>query len=123
MKKVLIVDDCREIRQLVMTTLDLGEFWVFEAANGTKAIELAKKHCPDLIIMDVVMPGPIDGIEATRQIKSSLETENCQVIILTGSRVDRRKEALAAGASDFFSKPFSPLDLIAKVEQMLGISA
>jgi two-component system, OmpR family, phosphate regulon response regulator PhoB len=122
MKKVLIVDDCREIRQLVMTTLDLGEFRVFEAANGAKAVEMAQKHRPDLIIMDVVMPGAFDGIEATRQIKNAPDTTNCQVIILTGSRIDRRKEALAAGAADFFAKPFSPLDLIAKVERILGIS-
>jgi CheY-like chemotaxis protein len=123
MKKVLIVDDCREIRQLVMTTLDLGEFKVFEAASGVKAVEMAQKHLPDLIIMDVVMPGAYDGIEATRQIKNTPETADCQVIILTGSRIDRRKEALAAGAVDFFAKPFSPLDLIAKVEQVLGITA
>ena len=122
MKKVLIVDDCKEIRQLVSTTLDLGEFTVFEAANGTKAVEMAKKWIPDLIIMDITMPGPLDGIEATRQIKSSPDTALCQVIILTGSRVDRRKDSLAAGATDLLTKPFSPLDLIAKVEAILGIT-
>ena len=123
MKKVLIVDDCREIRQLVMTTLDLGEFRVFEAANGAKAIEMAQKHRPDVIIMDVVMPGPIDGIEATRQIKKDPQTCNSQIIILTGSRIDRRKEGMAAGACDVLSKPFSPLGLISKVEQILGIAS
>ena len=122
MKKVLIVDDCKEIRQLVTTTLDLGEFKVYEASNGTKAIEMAKKYHPDLIIMDVVMPGPIDGIEATRLIKNTPETNDCQIIILTGSRKDRRSEGIAAGACDIFTKPFSPLDLISKVEQMLGIA-
>jgi two-component system, OmpR family, phosphate regulon response regulator PhoB len=122
MKKVLIVDDCREIRQLVRTTLDFGEFSVCEASNGEKAVEMARKHHPDLIIMDIVMPGEIDGIEATRQIKNSPETADCQVIILTGSRTDRRKESAAAGACDVFTKPFSPLDLISKVEQILEIA-
>ncbi len=123
MKKVLIVDDCREIRQLVMTTLDLGEFRVFEASSGARAVEMAQKHHPDLIIMDLVMPGPIDGIEATRRIKIDPQTSNIQIIILTGSRIDRKKECLAAGACEVITKPFSPLGLISKVEQILGIAS
>ncbi len=122
MKKVLIVDDCREIRQLVATTLDIGEFSVYEASNGVKAVEMAGKWVPDLIIMDIAMPGSIDGIEATRQIKSAPATASCQVIILTGSRVDRQKDGIAAGACDVLTKPFSPLDLIGKVESILGIA-
>ena len=122
MKKVLIVDDFKEIRQLVKTTLDRDELMVYEASNGLKAVEMAKKHLPDLIIMDIVMPGIIDGIEATRQIKTAPDTRNCQVIILTGSKTDRRKESKVVGAYDIVTKPFSPLDLIAKVEQILGIT-
>ena len=83
---------------------------------------MAKKWVPDLIIMDISMPGTVDGIEATRQIKNSPVTAACQIIILTGSRVDRRKDGLAAGATDVLSKPFSPLDLIAKVESILEIT-
>ena len=122
MKKVLIVDDCKEIRQLVATTLDIGEFTVYEASSGAKAIEVAHECIPDLIIMDVTMPGKVDGIEATRKIKASSETAACQIIILTGSRIDHRKDGIAAGASDVLTKPFSPLDLIAKVEGILGIT-
>ena len=122
MKKVLIVDDCKEIRQLVTTTLDLGEFKVYEANNGSKAVEMSQKHRPDLIIMDIVMPGLFDGIEATRRIKTDSVTKKCQVIMLTGSHIDRRKESKEAGAIDVLTKPFSPLDLIAKVEHILGIT-
>ncbi len=122
MKKVLIVDDCREIRKLVATTLDFKEFRVFEASSGARAVEMAHKHLPDLIIMDVAMPGPVDGIEATRQIKSSPQTCQCQVIILSGAPEERKEEGFAAGACEVVIKPFSPLDLIAKVEQILGIA-
>lgn len=122
MKKVLIVDDCKEIRQLVATTLDIGEFTVYEASNGVKAVEMANKWLPDLIIMDVTMPGSVDGIQATRTIKGSPQTATCQVIILTGSRIDHKKDGIGAGASDVLTKPFSPLDLIAKVESILGIT-
>jgi len=121
MKKVLIVDDCREIRQLVLTTLGLADFKVYEAADGMGAVEMARTIRPDLVIMDIVMPGAIDGIEATRRIKSHPLTADCQIIVLTGLRNDRHKESLAAGACDVFIKPFSPLDLISKVECILGI--
>jgi CheY-like chemotaxis protein len=119
MKKILIVDDSREIRHLVKTTLETADYKVIEAANGAKAIEYAKKHKPDVIIMDLMMPG-MDGIEATRQIKLDPETTNCQVIILTGSEQNKYNKAIEAGANELFIKPFSPLDLISKVDQILG---
>jgi len=119
MNKILIVDDTKEIRQIVKTTLDSEDYKVFEASNGQKAVESARKHKPDIIIMDVVMPGGMDRIEATRQIKSDPETAHCKVIILTGSESDRKKEGLEAGACDFFIKPFSPLDLLTKIEKLL----
>jgi CheY-like chemotaxis protein len=120
MKKILIVDDSKEVRQLVKATLDLGIYKVFEASSGLKAVEIAKKHKPDLIIMDIIMPGGIDGIEALRIIKNSPENSNCKVIILSGSEKDRIGEGYEAGASDFFLKPFSPLNLISKVDNLLG---
>jgi len=121
MKKILIVDDCKEIRQLVSTTLDLNFFTVFEAPDGATAIEMAQKHIPDLIIMDIIMPGVIDGVEALRRIKKQPATTRCEVIILSGSRTDRTEECFKAGAADIITKPFSPLDLITKVEQILGV--
>jgi two-component system, OmpR family, phosphate regulon response regulator PhoB len=120
MKKILIVDDNKEVRQLVKTTLGTDVYKLFEASNGQKAVESASRQHPDLIIMDVIMPGGIDGIEATRQIKNAPETADCLVIILTGSESDRSKEGFEAGACDFIIKPFSPLDLINKVEELLG---
>jgi two-component system, OmpR family, phosphate regulon response regulator PhoB len=119
MKEILIVDDCSAVRQLVKTTLDTSVYKIIEAQNGEKAIELARKHKPDLIIMDIAMPGEIDGIEATRRIKNNPQTNKCQIIILSGSRDKQRKEGLKAGATDFFIKPFSPLDLITKVDRIL----
>jgi len=119
MKKILIVDDSKEIRKLVKTTLEMGEYTVLEAQNGIKAVEMAKCYKPDVIIMDLMMPG-IDGIEATRIISHDPETKDCHIIILTGSEERNRAKVLAAGADDFFCKPFSPLDLIAKVDRILG---
>jgi len=120
MKKILIVDDQKEVRELVEVTLRVGDYQIVQASNGREAIELAISEKPDLIIMDVMMPGEIDGLEATRVIKDSCETSNSIVVMLTakGQAADR-EAGIKAGAKDYFSKPFSPLDLIRKVEELL----
>jgi len=121
MKKILIVDDQLEVRELVEVTLRSENYQIFQAENGAGAIEIARTEKPDLIIMDIMMPGGMDGLEATRVIKNTPETKGCIVIMLTakGQQADR-DAGLKAGANDYFSKPFSPLDLIKKVEEYFG---
>jgi CheY-like chemotaxis protein len=120
MKKVLIVDDQLEVRDLVEVTLRSGDYQVFEAENGMKAIEIARAEKPDLIIMDIMMPGDTDGLEATRVLKKDPQTRNCPIIMLTAKgQEDDRKQGYEAGANDYFVKPFSPLELIRKVEEVL----
>ena len=121
MKKILIVDDSREIRELVIATLEPEKYHVFEASDGAKAVALALLEKPDLVIMDVMLPGKINGIEATRIIKRNQTTKNCAVLILTGTDdVKLKEKGLRAGASDFFIKPFSPLELLDKIENTVG---
>lgn len=120
MKKILIVDDQMEVRKLVEVTLRIGDYQILQAQSGEEAIEIANKEKPDLIIMDVMMPGGMDGLAATRILKNDPETKDCPIIILTakGQQVDKEK-GFAAGADDYFTKPFSPLELIKKVEEVL----
>ncbi len=121
MKKILIVDDQKEIRELVEVTLRLEDYKIFQAKNGDEAIKLARAEKPDLVIMDVMMPGGIDGLEATRVLKNDPETKGCQIIMLTGKgKQDDQEKGFKAGVDDYFSKPFSPLELIKKVEEVLG---
>lgn len=122
-KKLLIVDDKREIRQLVKSTLDFDEWEIVEAATGDCAVETALRHKPDLIIMDMHMPGGIDGLEATKRILADPETAGCKVIMLSGSNTDLRGDAQEAGVIEFIQKPFSPLDLIGKIDALFGESA
>jgi len=120
MKKVLIVDDHPEVRRLVEMTLRVGEYKVFQAQSGQEAIEAAREKKPDLIIMDIMMPGAMDGLEATRMLKNDPETKDISIIMLTakGQEFDKEK-GIEAGADDYFVKPFSPLELIKKVEEVL----
>ena len=121
MKKILIVDDQEEVRDLVEITLRSENCRIFQAENGKDAIKVAKVEKPDLIIMDIMMPGGMDGIETTRILKNDPNTKDCRVIMLTAMGQDADKETgFDAGADDYFVKPFSPLELINKVEEIIG---
>lgn len=120
LKKILIVDDLEDVRSLVEKTLRRANRLVLKAKSGEEAIEIARAEKPDLIMMDIMMPGTVDGLEAVRRIKSDPLTKECTVIMLTA--MDReldRQEGFDAGADDYFAKPFSPLELMRKVDEIL----
>ena len=121
MKKILIVDDQLEVRELVEITLRSGDYKILQAKSGQEAIEIANAEKPDLVIMDVMMPGDMDGFQATQVLKESPQTKDSRIIMLTakGQTADLDK-GIRAGADGYFIKPFSPLDLIKKVEEMIG---
>ena len=122
MKKILIVDDQLEVRELVEVTLRVGDYQIQKAKSGEEAMAMVKAEKPDLIIMDVMMPGGMDGLEATRILKSNPETKSCIIIMLTAKGQQTEIErGFEAGADDYFVKPFSPLELIKKVEEKLGV--
>ena len=121
MKKILIVDDQIEVRELVEITLRSGDYKILQAKNAQEAIEIAKKEKPDLVIMDIMMPGEMDGLEATRLLKEDPQTKDSKIIMLTAKgQVTDLDEGLKVGADGYFIKPFSPLDLIRKVEEIIG---
>jgi len=120
MKKILVVDDEPEVRRLVEVTLRSGDYEILQAEDGEKAIDIARTEIPDLIIMDVMMPGDIDGFEAARILKNNPETKAIAIVMLTarGQEADKEKGS-EVGADDYFVKPFSPLELIKKIEEVL----
>ena len=120
MKKILIVDGREDTRELLEATLKGGVFEFLRAASGETALEIARTQKPDLIIMDVKVPGGIDGLEATRMIRDHPETQHGKVIMMSGNGLESDREAgLQAGAQDYFRKPFSPLELIRRVNELL----
>ena len=109
---VLVVDDDETVRRVVRHVLEVDHFDVVEAASGHEALEAVASNRPVVIVLDVVMPG-LDGIEVCRQ----LDHAEVKVLMLTARGDDATIEAasLEAGADDFLGKPFSSLQLLAKV--------
>jgi CheY-like chemotaxis protein len=122
MKKILIVDDQIEVRELVQVTLEIGDYQILTAENGQQAIEIAQAEHPDIILMDIMMPGSkVDGLEACRRLKKDPATGDITIVMLSAKGQESDLHAgKAAGADDYFSKPFSPIALIEKVEQVMG---
>ena len=120
MAQVLIVDDSPTEAHVLKGMLEKNGFEVETAENGTEGIERAKALKPDLILMDVVMPG-LNGFQATRQLTKDPETSEIPVIIVTTKDQETdRVWGLRQGAKDFLSKPISEKTLIEKINLVLA---
>jgi response regulator RpfG family c-di-GMP phosphodiesterase len=117
--RVLLVDDDANLRALLRTTFDVFDIDVQEAASAAEARPLINGTKPDVIVLDVMMPG-IDGIEFCRELKANPHTREIGVVLLSGSEGGARVAADAAGAEAYVPKPFSPLELLAVVERLAG---
>ncbi len=122
MKKILIVDDQPAVRELVSVTLEIGPYRILTAENGDQALAMARTEMPELILLDVQMPGgSVDGLDVCRSLKQDERTKRIYIVMLTAKGQDWDKQAgREAGADDYFVKPFSPLELMNKVESVLG---
>lgn len=110
-RTILVVDDFDDTRLLLRTWLERKGYEVIEAHNGKQAVDSAKNHHPDLIIMDVEMP-ELDGLSATRQIREMTELGKVPILAVSAYGVEQfRREALAAGCNDYVSTPFEPDEL------------
>ena len=118
-KKVLVVDDERQIRDLLGEFLEREGYEVFLASAGEEAIELAERKIPHAILLDVKMPG-IDGIEVCKRLKAEPKTQFVPVIMITGY-ADNKMVAIESGADDFVNKPVDLVELAARVRSILRI--
>lgn len=119
MDKILIVDDENSIRELVKYNLTKEGFQIDEAEEGNKALELIAKNSPNLIVLDLMLPG-IDGLEICRKLRQNEKTAQIPIIMLTARAEEVDKiVGLEMGADDYLTKPFSPRELVARVKALL----
>jgi DNA-binding response OmpR family regulator len=113
---VLVVDDEKSLVDLVRTYLEAEGFSVLEALDGPTALQVAQRESPDVIVLDLILPG-IDGVEVCRRLRTF---SNAYVLMLTSksSEVDKLI-GLSVGADDYMTKPYSPRELVARVKAML----
>jgi DNA-binding response OmpR family regulator len=114
-----VVDDEREIRDLLQTSLAAEGYEIVVASNGEEAIGLAKTGNPQVILLDIEMPG-IDGIEICKRLEADEKTRLIPIIMMT-SRGDRDIEAYLEGAADVVNKPFDIMQLAFRVKSMLRV--
>jgi two-component system chemotaxis response regulator CheY len=118
---VLIVDDDHFIRKLIKTTLeDVARFDLHEAEDGVEALKVAERERPALVFLDVEMPR-MNGIETCRRLREQTANHETTIVMLTAAHGDSvERDAEAAGADLFLTKPFSPLDLLRLVDGLSG---
>ena len=116
--QILVVDDDPSLRELLRTTFELVEERVEEAASAEEAVEAIAQTRPDVIVLDVGLPG-VDGVTFARELNASDETREIGIVLLTGGDLEEQA-GRDAGAAAVVRKPFSPLDLLAAVERASG---
>jgi response regulator RpfG family c-di-GMP phosphodiesterase len=117
--RILLVDDDAGLRALLRTTFEAVDVELEEADNAASAAGALERTKPDVVVLDVRMPG-MDGLELCRRIKTDPRTQEVAVVLLTGSNGGTRKNGEAAGCDAFIRKPFSPLELLSVVERLAG---
>lgn len=117
--RILLVDDEPALRELLRATLESVEITVDEAASALEAETVVRRRKPDLVVLDLRMPG-LSGAEYCAQLKSQPRTRDIPVVILTAADPEDARDAERAGAAAVVHKPFSPLELLAVVESLIG---
>ena len=120
MRSILVVDDHPDIRRLLSVVLGKSA-QIIEAENGLEALEAIKKHQPKIVLLDVMMPGDMDGLQVLQAIKSNPQTRDTLVAMISARGQDAdSEEARARGADAYFIKPFSPLQVVTWVQSQLN---
>ena len=120
-KKILIIDDDRDLCKTISIWLETSRFIPYEANNGRKGWETIKRELPDLIILDLTMPG-LDGFDILKFVRSNQDTNHIPIVVLTGKdTMGEVEKAFASGANDYIKKPFDWWRLYTKICSLLNI--
>ena len=118
-KRILLVEDQEDGRRIVRDLLASSDYALIEAKTGEEGLALAEQERPDLILMDIQLPG-LDGYEVTRRIKANPALSHIPIVAVTSYALSGdEQKAYAAGCNDYVAKPFSPRALMAKIREYL----
>ncbi len=119
-KRILVVEDQEDNRRIVRDLLTSVGYEIVEAVSGEEGVRMAETQAPDLILMDIQLPG-IDGYEATRRIKGNAALQQIPLIAVTSYALSGDEaKARAAGCDGYIAKPYSPRQMLAKVREVIG---
>ena len=119
MKRVLIIEDQAEIRDLIRMTLEMEALDIHEAHDGESGLRQAQELLPDLVLLDVMMPGGTDGFTVCERIRADARLHHTRIVLLTArAQPEDRARGLEVGADEYLVKPFSPRHLLSVVSQM-----
>lgn len=120
MKKILIVEDQEEIRELIRVTLEFDDYEIDEAPNGDEGLNKVSSFKPDLMLLDVMMPGGLNGLQVCQRVKGDPTMKRTKVVLLTARGQEADKQAgIKAGADEYLIKPFSPMELMKVIGKVL----
>src|SRR4051812_27438004 len=119
--RILLVDDEPALRELLRATFEGADVTVDEAGSGEEAEERIRRRRPDVVVLDLRMPG-MSGVELCERLKADSRTASIPIVLLTGADAEEARRAQRAGAAALVRKPFSPLELLAIVERVAGHS-
>jgi two-component system, cell cycle response regulator DivK len=120
-KRILVIEDTLDNRQIMRDLLEAAGYAFFEAVDGLAGVAAVETVKPDLILMDIQLPG-IDGYEATRRIKGNAAHAHIPIIAVTSYALSGDEDkARAAGCNGYVTKPFSPRDLLARIRTFLPV--
>lgn len=118
-KRILIVEDHADIRRLIRMTLEFENYEIHEAVNADEGLQAVRQSRPDLLLLDIMMPGSMDGLDLCRLVKSDPTLGMPRVVLLTARGQSQDIEAgMKAGADAYLLKPFSPLKLIETIDTL-----
>jgi DNA-binding response OmpR family regulator len=121
-KKILIVDDEKEFADLLKLRFETNNYAAVTLSNPRNIVEVIKKESPDLILLDIVMPG-LDGYQAVKLIRDDLKTISIPIVLLTGKDLDPKetyRKCAESGLAGFLVKPVESNELLAKVKELIG---
>jgi len=120
MTRILVVEDQADIRRLIRWSLEEGDYEIFEATNGRQGLEAVRALRPDLVLLDVMMPGELDGFQVCTQLRADPAHAALPIVMLTArAQASDHRAGERSGASEYLSKPFSPMVLADTVTRLL----